>query len=244
MKYFARAGQSSYGQAVGVIVLEDHIPYPPGCPGNATTFSYPVRYEIARGVSIDSLKVPGTPESAQPFLEAGRALIRQGARAITGNCGLMVAHQEYLAANLDVPVAMSSLLQLPFVASLLAPGEKIGLLASSKRNLKPHHLSVATRNLDVPIVMGDMDGYEGFNDAVMLECGELDFAKVKTEVVSSAIRLIESDRSIKALIFECTDLPPYAYAVQQATGLPVFDIITMIDLVSSAVVRRRFQGHM
>jgi len=47
---------------------------------------------------------------------------------------------------------------------------------------------------------------------------------------------------IGAIVFECVDLPPYAHAVQEATGLPVYDITTLIDHTLGAVVRRRFTG--
>jgi len=37
-------------------------------------------------------------------------------------------------------------------------------------------------------------------------------------------------------------LPPYSNAVQKATNLPVFDYITMINYVYSAVVQKNYQG--
>jgi hypothetical protein len=39
-------------------------------------------------------------------------------------------------------------------------------------------------------------------------------------------------------------LAPYAAAVQETVNLPVFDFITMINYVFSAVVRRRYRGFM
>jgi len=36
------------------------------------------------------------------------------------------------------------------------------------------------------------------------------------------------------------DLPPYATAVQEAVGLPVFDITTLISHVHSSFVRKPF----
>jgi hypothetical protein len=74
--------------------------------------------------------------------------------------------------------------------------------------------------------------------------GELDFERIEDEVVTVAQTLIEENPDVRALLFECTDLPPYAAAVQEATGLPIFDYSTLIDTVFSAVVRRRFQGYM
>jgi hypothetical protein len=35
-------------------------------------------------------------------------------------------------------------------------------------------------------------------------------------------------------------VPPYSEAVQNATGLPVYDFITMIDYVYTTIVKRRY----
>jgi hypothetical protein len=89
-----------------------------------------------------------------------------------------------------------------------------------------------------------MEDQPAFHAAIHAEVGELDFERVEREVVTVAGSLIEENPSVKALLFECTDLPPYAAAVQEATGLPVFDYSTLIDYVFSAVLRMRFDGYM
>ena len=43
---------------------------------------------------------------------------------------------------------------------------------------------------------------------------------------------------IQALLMECSLLPPYGAAIQAAVNLPVFDYITMINFVFSAVVKQ------
>ncbi|TDJ31162.1 MAG: hypothetical protein E2O57_00145 [Gammaproteobacteria bacterium] len=82
-----------------------------------------------------------------------------------------------------------------------------------------------------------------FYAAIHAEKGELDFDKVEAEVVHVARKLISGDCSVKAILFECTDLPPYAAAVQQAVGLPIFDYTTMINYVHSGLVRKPFKGY-
>jgi hypothetical protein len=65
---------------------------------------------------------------------------------------------------------------------------------------------------------------------------------VEAETVQVTKNLIDKNDNIKAILFECTDLPPYAAAVQEATGLPVFDFTTLINYVFSGLVRTRFDG--
>lgn len=50
------------------------------------------------------------------------------------------------------------------------------------------------------------------------------------------------DRLLNQL--ECSDLPPYAAAVQGAVNLPVFDFTTMINYIHSSLVRMPFKGFM
>jgi hypothetical protein len=65
---------------------------------------------------------------------------------------------------------------------------------------------------------------------------------VEGEVVEVARSLVEREPAVGALLLECSLLPPYAAAVQEAVGLPVFDYVTMIRHVFSAVIRRRYTG--
>ena len=88
-----------------------------------------------------------------------------------------------------------------------------------------------------------MEDQPCFYDAIHAEKGELDFDKVEAEVVHVTRKLVSSDSSVKVILFECTDLPPYAAAVQQAVGLPALDYTTMINHVYSSLVRKPFKGY-
>jgi hypothetical protein len=186
----------------------------------------------------------------EPMLEAGRRLVEAGVRAVTGNCGFMILYQEDLARELPVPVFMSSLLQLPFITRLLKPKEKVGIISASKQSLTPEHLRIAIGSMAAgdPIqakyAVAGMEDQPAFHAAIHAEVGELDFERVENEVVAVARSLLDEEPAVKAFLFECTDLPPYAAAVQEATGLPVFDFATLINYVFSAVVRKRFYGYM
>ncbi|MGD8658794.1 MAG: aspartate/glutamate racemase family protein, partial [Desulfobacterales bacterium] len=95
---------------------------------------------------------------------------------------------------------------------------------------------------DIPVAVAGMEDQPHFYDAIHAEKGYLDFDKVEQETVSVTQRLVQENEGVKAILFECTDLPPYAAAVQEAVGLPVFDFSTLVNYVFSALVRRRFDG--
>ncbi|MEJ1964655.1 MAG: aspartate/glutamate racemase family protein, partial [Gammaproteobacteria bacterium] len=241
MIYRARKPQTGYGRPVGIIVLEEHIPCPPGTPGNPTTFSHPVCYEVASGVGTQDLR-RANPGGLESFIAAGRRLVERGAWAIAGNCGLMVVHQEALARALPVPILLSSLLQIPLIARMFGPDAAIGVIASDANSLSQDHLRLARAGSNARIVLASMDGRPFFNAAVGEEKGELDFDGVTAEVVDVARTLVAANPEVKALLFECVDLPPYAHAVQAAVGLPIFDMITLIEHFRSALVRHPFIG--
>jgi hypothetical protein len=182
------------------------------------------------------------PEGVETFIAAGQRLVERGAWAIAGNCGLMIVHQEALARVLPVPVLLSSLLQVPLIARMLAPEAAIGVLISSDNSLNATHLALARGGSDARIVLASMQGKPYFTAAVCEERGELDFEAVTAEVVEVARALVVEHPEVKALLFECVDLPPYAHAVQQAVGLPVFDITSLIRHFHSALVRQPFTG--
>jgi len=244
MIYTVKPGQVTFGQPIGIIMMESFMPFPPGTPGNATTFDYPVLYERVHEADMEHLVYQGDEALEGPMLEAGRRLVEAGVRAVTGNCGFMILFQETLARELPVPVSMSSLLQLPFVSRLLKPGEMVGIISASERSLSPTHMEIALGGAEVEYVITGMEEQPAFHAAIHAEVGELDFDQVEKEVVGVAQGMVESHPRVKAFLFECTDLPPYAAAVQDATGLPVFDWSTMVDYVCSAVLRRRFEGYM
>jgi hypothetical protein len=239
MIYRARKKQLSYGRPIGIVTLDELIPCPPGTPGNPTTFPHPVIHEVVRGADIVSLIGLNNPDTETAFVAAGQVLVDKGVTAIAGNCGLMIVHQAAMTRALPVPVMMSSLLQLPLIASLVGPQAKVGIVASSRKNLRQEHIHMATAGADIPHVITSMDGAPYFR---AMANGELDFEQTEAEVVGVAKQLVADNPDVGAILFECVDIPPYAYAVQEATGLPVYDITTMIAHTASALTRRRFEG--
>ncbi|MEO6749516.1 MAG: aspartate/glutamate racemase family protein, partial [Casimicrobiaceae bacterium] len=59
--------------------------------------------------------------------------------------------------------------------------------------------------------------------------------------VQAARDLVAENPDVGAIVLECTNMPPYAAAVQRATGLPVYDIYSMINWFHAGLRPRRFQ---
>jgi hypothetical protein len=61
-------------------------------------------------------------------------------------------------------------------------------------------------------------------------------------VVNAALDMLEEADDIGAILLECSDMPPYAAAVQEATQLPVFDFITLIKWLHNATTQKPYSG--
>lgn len=242
MIYKAKKGQYSAGHAIGILLLDAMLPLIPGDVANATTYPFPVIYKTVKSASSHRLIFERDPELAQPFIDAGLELIHQGARAITSDCGFMALFQEQLAEALPVPVMLSSLLQVPFIHRMLRKNEKVGILTAQGQNLTERHFKASGIDASTVVVLG-MEETENFYGAFVTETGFIDTDIAKNEVVSQAKKLVSSDPSIKAILLECSNLPPFAYAVQEAVGLPVFDFNTMINHVFSSLEQRPYEGY-
>lgn len=235
-----RKSQSWYGESIGILILDAAYPCVPGNVGNATSYPFPVRYHEVEGASIDRLLNQCDPTLAGPFIAAALDLQARGVKAVTGACGFMAIFQPQVAAALDIPVFLSPLLQIPFIAQIT--GRPVGVITANAARLTHAHFAACGVDAGIPLCIAGMEGCAEFRSAILEEKGTLDSEAIEAEVCAVARRLVADHPQVGAILLECSDLPPYAQAVQQATGRPVFDFNTMITQVERAVVARRYQG--
>jgi aspartate/glutamate racemase len=237
-----RKTQSWYGEQIGILILDAAYPCVPGNVGNATTYHYPVRFQEVRGASIDRLLNQRDPALKEVFIEAAVELQNRGVKAITGACGFMAYFQEEVAAAVDIPVFLSSLMQIPFMHALC--GGRVGVITANASRLTARHFAACNVGDQVPLAVAGMEGQTEFREAILAERGTLDSAAIEREVTEVARKLVSDHPDVKSILLECSDLPPYAHAVQTATGRPVFDFITMINYVQQSTARRPYIGDM
>jgi len=242
MLYKAKKGQASYGEAIGILLLDTSFaPYIPGDVANATTYSFPVRFKKVNGLTVKRMFNKDV-RFLNRVIEAGRELVEEGVKAITGDCGFMALFQREVAKQLEVPVFLSSLLQLPFLKRIIGEGQKVGIITANSKILDDALLrEVGIKDMNSVYVKGAEDK-EYFRKAIIEEVGWLDSEKVEKEVVSTVKEMVKEEPRIKVILLECSCLPPYGVAVQEAVNLPVFDFVTMINYVYSAVVKKKYEG--
>ena len=240
--YRTNPNAESCGQSVGILLLDAHMPFPPGDVGNASTYRYPVVYRRVSGLATD-VCLAGAPEHAEAVAEGARELARQGVRGISSDCGFMLQYQQAAADAVDVPVALSSLLQLPLIERSLAPDRPIGVLTADSSNLSVEFLEGAGIRPRNPIVIRGMQDEPEFRTSILDPKGTMDTDLIMEETVAKARRIKNEYPALGAILLECSLMPPYARAVHDATGLPVYDFIRLINLFQRATHQKSYQGY-
>lgn len=235
----ARGGKAIYGAVLGILMLEARFPRIPGDMGNAGTWPFPVLYRVVRGASPERVVLRGAAGLLPDFVAAARDLVDLGAEGITTNCGFLSLFQKEVAAAVGVPVATSSLLQVPWVQATLPPGKRVGLVTVSSATLTAAHLESADVPRDIPVV-GTENGREFFRVLIKAEKDDMDVALAEQDVLEAGRALVARHPEVGAIVLECTNMPPYAAALQAAVGLPVYDIYSMITWFHAGLRPRAF----
>ena len=230
-----RGGQNIFGFSVGILMLDTHFPRIPGDMGNAATFDFPVLYHRVRGASPDRVVRHGQRELLPAFIDGARALEREGVRAVTTNCGFLAMFQSEVAAAVSIPVFTSSLMLVPLVHRMLPPGKAVGIMTVDASSLRPDHFTGAGITKDVPTVIAGLETEKEFTRVLLDNQLELDIDIARQEHLAVSRRMVEAHPEIGAIVLECTNMPPYRADIQAATGLPVFDITTLVRMVHDAV---------
>jgi hypothetical protein len=228
-------------EPLGILQLENRPVTLPGAMGQPATFAYPVRYRTIRGAWVDNV-VRGDPDLVGAYVEAARALEREGVAAITTNCGFSALYQTPLSQAVAVPVASSSLLLLPLLASLTPRDGKIGILTYDARHLGERHLRAAGFTGEMASVA--IAGIEG--TASWAELGKpepsVDAAHMETDVRAAAAGLLAAHPELSALLLECAAFCPFTARVRADAGRPVVDFVTLADVVMGSMARGRPVG--
>lgn len=234
----AFGGKAVFGARLGILMLEARFPRIVGDMGNATTWPFPVLYRVVEGASPDRV-VRHRAEGLLPsFLEAAQELVDLGADGITTNCGFLSLYQQELAAHVRVPVATSSLMQIPSVLRLLPPGQRVGVLTVNAATLTAEHLLGAGADPDTPVV--GTEGGSEFTRVLLGNIPRLNIDAAERDIVEAGRALVGAHPEVGAIVLECTNMTPYAAALRHELHRPVFDIYSLITWFHAGLRPRSF----
>jgi hypothetical protein len=221
-------------------MLETRFPRIPGDMGNAETWPFPVLYKVVPGASPRRVVCEKAAGLLDAFLAAAEELVRLGADGITTTCGFLSLYQRELAAHVGVPVATSSLMQIPFIERVLPPGKRVGVITVSAANLTEEHLREAGADPGTPVV--GTDGGSEFTRMLINDEERLDVAAAERDILAAGDELVARHNGIGAVLLECTNMVPYAHSLSRRLRRPVFSIYTFVTWFHAGLEPREWAG--
>lgn len=247
----ARENHKCYGMGLGIMILDDVYPGFPGDVRNASAYPFPIQYEIVEGVDI-KLLVHAKDKSPciAPLKRTAAKLQSMGCRAIAAECGYFSYFQKEIRDHVDVPLFMSSLLQVPWAQQIIGSNKVVGILASNKSALTDKHLENAGILPGSNYVIGGAmdDGRcpefdHIWTNGLRTDPPAINYEPAEKEFLTVAQGFFEQHPNMGAMVLECTGFPPFARALQAKIDIPVFSWGTLLDYAYSVAVHRNYYGH-
>ena len=77
---------------------------------------------------------------------------------------------------------------------------------------------------------------EVFTNFTVYNWQEVDVDKCREELLEATEELLKED-NIGAIVLECTNMPPYTQDIKEFAKVPVFDIVSVINMIQKTIDR-------
>ena len=249
----ARCGRRCYGMGLGVMVLDEEFPGFPGDVRNASAFPYPIQYEVVRNVDMPLLiYAEDKSPCLEPLITAARNLEAMGCRAITAECGYFAYFQQEIARCVEIPVFLSSLMQVPLAQQVIGPDKVVGIISHAELStLTQRHLTAVGITPGSNYVTyacreeaGACEEFEHlWTPGLKTDPPAARYQKTEAEFITAAKGFFARHPHMGAMLLECTGMQPFARALQREIEIPLFTWGTLLDYAYSVVVHRDYYGH-
>jgi hypothetical protein len=222
-----------YGVSVGILMVKSHFRRYHGDVGNAHTWNFPVQYRIVEDAVPARMTDLHNSSLLEPFKRAADELIAAGVDGITTTCGFLSIYQRELADHCSVPVATSALLQVPMVERMLPTGKRVGILTYNGDVLNGPYFDAVGIAQDTPVV--GMPQTSNFVRWIKEGDNSVTFDMLREEVVAAAESMLKKHPDVGAIVSECTNLAPFTRDIHKRLGIPVYDVVTMINAFQASI---------
>lgn len=200
-----------------------------GCPD-----SYTGDVEILRIASASVSKIVRNQPDKIDMAPFERALQQASGDVIVTSCGFLSYWQAHLAIQTTKPFISSSLIALERLSDLYNPGE-ILILTFDEHALTSQHLGVFS-----DYASGIVGLPEQMHLRQVISENRTDLnADLAAQELTHFIATQQQPQH-KHLLLECTNLPPYKAQMKHVTGLPITDILTLIEARSPGAITSQF----
>lgn len=213
---------------LGVLMLNTHFPRPLGDIGNPGSFAQLVEFLTVPSATPGTVVSRETiaAEVVQGFIDGAQILVERGCTMITTSCGFACAIHDELEHAIAVPFVSSALNQIPALIGQLGAHTPLPVITYDGRVLSKRHFGRFWS--DNVVIQGIEDGQELYQ-VIQHDRPELNVQLAEQDVLNSVALVLERHPSSQAIVFECTNLPPYRQAVEKRFGLPVYDIFSALE---------------
>ena len=149
-----------------------------------------------------------------------------------------IIFQKQLAAHVNVPVASSSLMQIPLVQATLPPGKRVGVLSVQGNRITPEHWDAVGAPHDTP-VMGTEGGKE-FTRVMLGDTIDMDYEQAERDILEAGETLLKKNPDVGAIVCENHNMAPYAAALNARLGVPIFTVYTFVCWFQAGLQPRYF----
>jgi hypothetical protein len=231
-------GRTAYGCVAGILSLHSTAPRLPGDPVHAQTFDFPVCHAVVEDVTIRDL-IALDARNMSKIVTVAQSLENRGVRFIATSCGLFAPFQKVIGDQLRVPFLSSALQIVTFLTGLWPANATVCVFTAHSGLLQEEHLRESGFGLKSVVVKG-MQDYPEFARITLKGEGNLDPEKLRSEVRAAAADVGSKGTRIDLAVLECPSLITFRGEIQQALGVPVFDIVNLVELFASAYRLRPF----
>ena len=227
---------------LGVLQLQNRPLDLPGSMGDPGSYAGPVRFIQVPGAWTHAVVGEGD-EVLDAYVECAQELVAQGCTAITTNCGFSARFQRQVAEAVSVPVALSSLLLVPWAAAILPPAARVAVVTYDAEVLTDAHFEGAgwTR-AETPVEVVGIEGTESWQRLAEPDA-PVTREMIVRDVLAVSRNAVEEHPEIHSIVLECSAFAVAADCVRRACGLPTMDFLTLANtLVRSAPPRSAKHG--
>ncbi|WOH57658.1 hypothetical protein [Bradyrhizobium sp. BWC-3-1] len=224
-------------RSLGILNLErgpETFKPKPGSLMNPDTFKFPVISETVAGAWADVV-IRGDQALEPAYIAAARRLVERGAVVISSNCGFSIRHQAAVAAAVNVPVVMSSLLLVPSLLRQLPPAAKLAVVTADSTHCGKDLLGVDDPAERARVVVGGIEGGKLLQNEMQRPPVPTDIADIETDVAACVARLVHAHPNIGAFLFECTGFPMVTAAIRRAVRQPIYDVVDLCRITLASV---------
>ncbi len=232
-----KGGYTSYGQNIGILMMDTVFPRLIGDIGNARTYKVPVRYYTVRNISTDKMDASNAEKLLlTPFIEAAKELEKEGCKAITTSCSFLTGFQKQLADAVSIPVFTNTLILAPFIHTMLNSRLKIGILTERADLIHDDYFKqLGWSSKDIPVSISGMPEDSPFSKLFIQDKLEEDLEVLEECMKELTLRHMEQNPDTGAIILECTNFAPFTNLIQNISGVPVFGINQLLEYIDSSI---------